>query len=309
MTSRALDLLTQADHQARDMLLNSRDTKPGFRAIHDWAHTMRAAASAWQAIPATVAWQTDNIAAGDPFTATAITATQIETDSTRLFTSTRHGWQASGIKDLLNQAASAARRELPATIGPTDAQQRQAVLVRAGLLHIGYVATHAIGTSVARQAMRLVRDQPELSRQAELLGLRIRGIEQTLDAYLHQPSTPRKTTSEHHSLDQAVNRFLDAAYRAGPVRDAATCVVLADIGRSLAGHTAQFAIRSAQHGHIPAVGVRDRMLPALQASVHEWEASRQLWSRMLAPTGRPADEVTAAGIGLQRVLRDPTLVE
>lgn len=39
MTSRALDLLTQADPPAR---------------------TMRAAASAWQAIPATVARQTDS---------------------------------------------------------------------------------------------------------------------------------------------------------------------------------------------------------------------------------------------------------
>lgn len=309
MTSRALDLLTHADHQARDMLMNSHDTKPGFSAIPDWAHTMRAAASAWQAIPATVAWQTDSIAAGDPFAATAITATQIETDSTRLFTSARHGQYASGMNELLDQAASAARRELPATIGPTDAQQRQAVLVRASLLHIGYVATHAAASSVARQAVRLVRDQPDLGRQAELLGLRIRGVEQTLDAYLHQPFTPRQTTSEHHSLDQAVDRFLDAAYRAGPVRDAATCVVLADVGRSLAGHTARFAIRSAQHGYIPAAGVRDRMVPALQASVHEWEASRQFWSRMLAPTGRPADEVTAAGMGLQRTLRDPTIVE
>ena len=309
MTGRALELVAQADYQARDLLMNSYDMTPGFGAIQDWAQAIRSATGAWRVIPDTVAWQTSSGAVGDPFTTAAITATHIETDATALSAHARRTQHAVGIHDLLNQAATEIIRDLPDTIRPTAAQQHEAAKLRTGLLHVSYVLTHATGNTVTRQAAVLAREQSELSKQTELLAARIRGIEQTLDAHLHQPSASSRPVSEAGSLDRAVDRFLFAAYRSQPGIDAAGGVVLADIGRSLVGHTARLAIESAQQGLVPVTDVRERLLPALQASIREWEASRTIWSRMLAPTDRPTDDITAAGIHLQRVLQDPTLAQ
>lgn len=307
MTSQALELLADADRQARDMLMDSYGMDPGFGVVRGWAHVMRSAAVAWNAIPATVAWHASDIAVGDPFTTAATAATHIESDSGLVPAAAWPDDRLMMIDGLLNQVRPEILRELPVKVRPDESQQHQAAQLRTTLLHVGYVLTHATVNAVTSQATRSAGGQSGLGRSIEVLATRIRGVEQTLDAHLHRAPAPGKPSSEIGSLDRAVDRFLYAAYHTRQPANVATNLVLADMARTLTGHTARLAIRSAEHGRSPVADVRDRMLPALQASVQQWEAARTLWARMLAPTDHPLPEIARAGIRLQRTLRNPHL--
>lgn len=309
MTSQALELLADVDRQARDMLMDSYGMDPGFGVGRGWAHAMRSAAAAWNAIPATAAWQASDIVVGDPFTTAATIATHIESDSGLVPAAARPDDRLMAIVGLLNQVGPEILRELPVKIRPDGSQQHQAAQLRTTLLHVGYVLTHATVNSVISRATHAAGGQSGLGYRIEVLATRIRGVEQTLDAHLHRTPAPGKPSTEIGSLDRAVDRFLYAAYQTQQPASAATNLVVADVGRMLTGHTARLAIRSAEHGRSPVIDFRDRMLPALQASVHQWEAARALWARMLAPTDHPLPEIATAGIQLQRVLREPKLAD
>ncbi len=206
----------------------------------------------------------------------AITASHIESDNGLLPAAARPDDRLVTIDRLLNQAASDILRELPAKIRPDHSQQHQAAQLRTTLLHVGYVLTHATANTVTRQATHPVGEQPELGRPVELLAIRIRGVEQTLDAHLHQPSSIRQALlREVGSLDRAVDRFLYAAYQSQqPAIDAASGVVLPISDGASPATRPGWRSESAEHGRAPVTDVREGLLPALQASVREWEASR-----------------------------------
>lgn len=307
MSRRAEDLLASADQWARDILNDAHDVHQTHQLVHGWAEIMRSAATAWNAIPNTPAWQANDIATGSPLTQAALIATHIEADAN--WAGSRRDERSARISALLKQAAQAITGQLPQGDRPHEDQVIEAARLRAGLLHIGYLTTHAAATSTGHQSAYLDGRNPELSQQVSRTAERIRGVEHLLDSHLHRRPRPEAPADPLRALDQALNQVIRAAYSSRPTAGVGTCLVQADIGRDLVANTARLVIRAAAQGGVAPEDVPARLLPVLQTAVREWEGSRQIWTRMLAPTDRPAADLVAAGTQLQRALRQPDLAE
>ncbi len=306
MSRRAEDLLASADKWARDILNDAHDVHQTHQLVNGWAEIMRSAATAWSAIPNTPAWQANDIATGRPFTQAALIATHVEADANNGLVP--GGMNAPpGSARLLKQAAQAIPAQLPQGDQPNESQVTEAGRLRAGLLHIGYLTTHAAATSTGHQSAYLAGHKPQISQQVSRTAERIRGVEHLLDSHLQRRPCPEAGADPIRALDQALNRVIRAAYSSRPAAGVGTCLVQADIGRDLVANTVRLAIRAAAQGGISSDDVPARLLPVLQSAVREWEASRQIWTRMLSPTDRPAADLVAAGTQLQRALRQPDL--
>ena len=305
MSRRAEDLLAIADKWARDILNDAHDVHQTDKLVHGWAEIMRSAATAWNAIPNTPAWQANDIATGRPFTQAALIATHIDADAH--WAGSRSDERAARISAALKQAAQAIPAQLPQGDQPNEDQVTEAASLRAGLLHIGYLTTHAAATSTGHQSAYLAGRNPQLSQQVSRTAERIRGVEYLLDSHLHRRPCPEAPADPIRALDQALNRVIRAAYSSRPAAGVGTCLVQADIGRDLVANTARLVIRGVGNGGVPPEDVPARLLPVLRTAVQEWEGSRQIWTRMLSPTDRPAADLVAAGTQLQRALRQPDL--
>lgn len=307
MSTPAESLLASADEWTRDVLTDSYDVHQTGRLLHGWAQVMASAAAAWDAVPTTPAWQATDIATGTPFAWAALTATQIAADAT--WRHSRPDHRTAHISWLLDQAAHTIGGQLGGDANPDATQLTRAATLRAGLVYVGYLLTHATATNTTRHAAYLADTNPQLSANLTTISTRIRGIEQTLDAHLHRRPHHAGPPTGIGSLDRTLNNLIRAAYTAQPTAGAATNLLLADIGRTIAGHTARLSILSAIQGRIPSDDVRDRMLPVLNTAVHQWEGSRRMWARMLSPAERPNPQVVAAGIQLQQLLRHPGVAD
>lgn len=292
-------LLVRADHLTRDLLSDSFNVHLTDRLVQGWARAMRVAAACWDAIPTGLSQQATDITGG-PFTQAALTAAQITADATH-WAGSRPDPRTAQVSVLLAKAGKALGGQFPKTVTSDPDEFARAAELRTGLLHVGWVLTHAAATSTSRHAAYLAETDPGLSVQVAAVSTRIRGIEQTLDAHLHQRTGP---PAEIRALDQTLNRVLQAAYTAQPA-NATTNLVLADIGRDITVNTARLAIRAATNGAIRAADVRHRMLPALENAMRQWEGSRRAWARMLSPYDRPAPGIAAIGARLQRQWREP----
>lgn len=307
MSRRAEDLLASADKWARDILNDAYDVHQTDQLVHGWAEIMRSAATVWNAIPNTPAWQANDIATGSPFTQAALIATHIDADAN--WAGSRRDERAARISAVLKQAAQAIPAQLPQGAQPNEDQVIEAARLRAGLLHIGYLTTHAAATSTGHQSDYLAGHNPQLSQQVSRTAERMRGVEHLLDSHLHRRPRPEAPADPICALDQALNRVIRAAYSSRPNAGVGTCLVQADTGRDLVANTARLVILAAAQGGVPSDDVPARLLPVLGTAVREWEGSRQVWARMLAPTDRPAADLVAAGTQLQRALRTPDLAE
>nr|WP_300144471.1 hypothetical protein [Propionicimonas sp.] len=310
MTTPALSLLTSADDWARDILLDAHNPDGAANLFTGWVGVMHAADAAWRALPSTMAWLATGQPVGAPFEHASITATQIGQDTPRRADAGPDP-RMQRVTALLDEMATSIRVELDARTSPSEADASKALQLRAGILHVGYLLTHATATSTARQAQRITPDQPEQGRALWATYLRIHGVEQILDAHLHRrPGTPGPANDALATLDRALNRWLLVAYttRSAPP-DPMVQTILADSARNLVGNCARLAILATRQGRLDAADVSGRLLPALEKSAQGWEDSRGVWSSMLTPTSRQLPELVAAARELQQALLQPDLAQ
>ena len=299
MTGQALLLLTRADECARAVLMDSYDAGVAGQIVRGLPGVLRSAAAVWDEIPTDQ--QPGDIATGTPLATAAMIAAHLEQgDVGRGLSSSDPRIVTIGA--LLDEAGSAIGDRLISDSASGMTRQTEAARLQVTVLHVGYVLTHAAANSATRQAALLADANPDLSRHFSLIATRIRGIEHMLDAHLHRPPQAASIAGGVRSGGDALDRVMRAAYQVGPSGNAASYLVLADIGRAVTGTTARLAIESVQRDLVPLTEVRDRLLPALQVSVRQWEASRQVWARLLAPADRPDPQLAVAGIQLQREL-------
>ena len=292
MTIPASTLLTSADDWARDLLLDAHDDQaPAGGLLAGWAQVMQAAAGAWQAI------RHQDPHGSSPFDQAVLTASQIIQDAS----------QQPGLPDPRTMRIAGLLDAIVETI-PTQPPSANPVrpdeaALRTGILHVGYVLTHAVATSIGHRAAQAT---PEASSVAWQTHQRIRGVEQLLDAHLHGG---RRTPIANAAAEvyRSLNGWLRAAYRAPELPDPMTQLILADTAGNVLGNAARLSIHAAQSRQLDVRDVRQRLLPAIRDAAGRWEDSRTLWATMLTPTSRQLPEIVTAATRLQQALRQPDL--
>lgn len=294
-------LLRAAADWATDTVKDSYDPTLTGRLLNGWVEVLRSAETAWEQIPAP--GRLSDIATGNPFRQAALTAASIQQDLPHQVFGDAIDPRAGHVSNLLSQTAQAVPEQLDADALSFD--PRRAAGWRAGVLHVGYLVTHAAATSAERHAVHVKHTDPDLTSAMHAISTRIYGVEQLLDAHLHRrPHPAGGPPSQLGSLDQTLAQVLRLGYgahSAGP----ATHLVLADIGRQIMGNTARLSIAAVQQGWARPQDVRDRLLPALETAARQWEETREIWVRLLPPAERPAKDAAALANQLQRAFQDP----
>lgn len=291
--------LISADELARDVLLDSTDVHLTDQLVKGWAAVMPAAAAAWDSLAPGTASQTD-IATGTPFNHAAFVAAQVATEIPQ-WADIVADHRTQEITALLNQVSTSPRSATP--------DQTQESTLRAGILHVGHILTHAVATSTARHAEYLAVTESDHSKAVMALCQRIQGVEQVLDAHLHRRPADHVPPIGHAVLDRALNQFSRAAYgntRGDP--NPMANVIIAATARDMIGATAALAGQAARQGHITEPDLTQRLLPALKSSRDAWEDSRQAWARMLTPA-QPAPQLVVAANQLKRALHQPFMAD
>lgn len=304
--SLARDLLASADAWAKQTLTESYDMFSAPALLRGWGQVVEAAAAAWEAIPQTAPFQTSDIATGNALPMASLTATEIVTEA-RDWIGEEPSPATARIAVLLQTAAQAIHVELPAGSRPDAHQAELATQLRAGLLHVGSMVTHAAAVSVAQHADLLAQlGEPESDRLANV-ATRLRGIEQGLDASLYRRPTNTAPTPQIGEVDHRLQQFMQVAYRRGTSADPATNVVVADIARRLIGHSAQLARDSAQQGRIKTAEYTTRLAPALKAADEQWDIARKAWVHMSGRHDRANPEIVKTANQLIAALEQPEL--
>ncbi len=292
VTTPARTLLTSADDWTRDLLLDAHNnTHPTGGLLAGWAQVMQSAEDAWRATR-------PPDSAGSPFEHATITAARLveQADQPRAAVEARTGRVAVLLDELAD--AIPAQRSTP---GPTRLDD---AALRTGILHVGYVLTHAVATRIAHHTGPEPTPETETTWQSLQ---RVRGIEQLLDAHLHGQRRPQPAATQVAEVTGALHGWLQVAYRAPEPPDPMTRLILADTARSVLINTARLAVHGAQSSQLDTRDVRERLLPAIREAVQGWEDSRTLWAAMITPAARQLPDVVAAATRLQQALRQPEM--
>jgi hypothetical protein len=279
-------LLLEAEHLARDLLLNADETQGAVASLlNGWTPAIRAASAYFAPQDVTPCSQVLEIGRG----------------------SRRDAWdwigkaapdpRLSRIRELFEDASSA-----PETARRVPPRQN-------AVLQTCYVATHAVAGAVDRYGARLRNDESTRShgQLVAALGTRVRSAEQILDAQLSVGQTARPADGSAQTLAAAIaawDRALhDALVEKTP--DPRVLLVSANVSIGLLRRAAEIASVAAAKGELDSLTVRSRVLPALQPATERWERARDTW-RGLAPatTGMPYP-IAAAAHTLHRALLHP----
>lgn len=292
MTSSARVLLTSADDWSRDLLLDIYNNGRGtHELLVDWAAIMRSAAAAWRAVPG-------SDPAGSPFEPARLTAARLAEGAD----------QPDQALDPRTPRIAALLDELADTIPTQPSTPGHLRLsdgaLRAGILHVGYLYTHAVSTSITH----LAGADPTPDAETSWLTLqRVRGVEQLLDAHLTGHERSDLALQPAAEVTRALNGWLRNAYSAPERSDSMTQLILADTARSVLVNSARLAVHGAKSSQLDSRGVHERLLPAIREAARGWEDSRNLWAAMISPTSRQLPEVVATAHRLQQALRQPEL--
>ena len=289
MTIPAGSLLTSAEDWARNVLLDADKHDPSIDPIQGWNNLIQTAATVWKALP-----NPDH--ASRPFEPAALVASQI-TAGNPPATDAGIDSRVQRVTDLV--------REIPEAMSPASTPEEVAQ-VRTGILHLGYLLTHATAVTVAARYAQANPDGGAPDRRP--VYDRILGVEQLLDAHLHNKPGQPGTTKAVVQLEQALSRWLRVAYQSGgEPPNPMTQVILADTAANLIGNSAALCTHAAKHGQLNQWDLHNRLIPALKQASDNWIETRNLWSTMITPTSRQLPEQVHAATALQQAFRHPEL--
>ena len=289
MTIPASSLLTSAEDWARNVLLDADKHDPSIDPIQGWNSLIQTAATAWKALP-----NPDH--ASRPFEPAALVASQI--------TAGNPPATGAGI-DRRVQRVTDLVREIPEGMGPASTPEEVAQ-VRTGILHLCYLLTHETAVTVAARYAEANPDEGVPDRRP--VYDRILGVEQLLDAHLHNKPGQPGTTKAVVQLEQALSQWLRVAYQSGgEPPNPMTQVILADTAPTLIGNSAALCTNAAKHGQLDQWDLHNRLIPALKQASDNWIETRNLWSTMITPTSRQLPDQVHAATALQQAFRHPEL--
>jgi hypothetical protein len=270
-------LLLEAEHLARDLLLNADETQRAVASLlNGWTPVIRAASAYFAPQDETPCSQVLEIGRG------------LRRDAWEWIGNGAPDPRLSRIQELLEDASSA-----PQTTRSVPRRQK-------AVLQTCYVATHAVAGALGRYGATLSKDESTRGhgQLAEALSSRVRSAEQILDAQLSIPSTvARPAGGPAQTLAAAISawdRVLhDALVEQTP--DPRVLLVSANVSIGLLRRTAEVASVAAANGEMETFTVHSRVLPTLKPATERWERARDTW-RGLAPatTGIPYPIAVAA---------------
>ncbi len=269
-------LLREAEHLARDLLLNVDDTKAAVAAlVNSWAPAIQAASDYFSPQAVTPCSQILEIARG------------LRRDASEWIGDGGTEPRLSRIRELLKDGAAASEeiRRRP--------QRQHAVLQTL------YIATHAVAGAVARYGATLKKDEPTRAHGQLVVALstRIRSAEHILDAHLSARPSASLSGDPTQALATAIGAWDAALHEAlvDKTPDPRVLLVNANVSIGLLRRTADIVTAAAADGHLDDFTVHARLLPTLAPATESWEAIRATW-RALAPatTGIPYPVATAA---------------
>lgn len=276
-------LLLEAEHLARDLLLNADETADAVVSLlSGWTPVIQAASAYFT--PETVTPCSQVLEIGRGLRRDALDWIGKGTPDPRL----------SRIRELFEDASSAqetARRVLP----------RQNAVLRTC-----YVATHAVAGAIDRHGARLRNDESTRAhgQLVAALGSRIRSAEQILDAQLSVGHTARPAGGSAQTLAAAIAAWDRALHDAlvDKTPDPRVLLVSANVSIGLLRRAAEIASVAAANSQFDSFSILSRVLPALKPATERWERARDMW-RGLAPatTGMPYP-IAAAAHTLHRAL-------
>jgi hypothetical protein len=269
-------LLLEAEHLARDLLLNVEETQGAVAAlVNSWAPVIQAASDYFAPQTVTPCSQVLEIGRG------------LRRDASEWIGKGGTDPRLSRIRELLKDGAAASEetRRVP--------QRQKAVLQTI------YMATHAVAGAIDRYGATLRKDEATRAhgQLVAALSSRIRGAEQILDAHLSARPKAGPTGDPTQSLATAIAAWDGALHDAlvDKTPDPRVLLVSANVSIGLLRRTADLFSAAAADGQMDAFTVHSRLLPTLGPAIDRWERTREIW-RALAPgtAGMPHPLATAA---------------
>ena len=269
-------LLLEAEHLARDLLLNVEETQGAVAAlINSWAPVIQAASDYFAPQTVTPCSQVLEIGRG------------MRRDASDWIGKGGTDPRLNRIRELLNDGAAApeATRSVP--------PRQNAVLQTI------YIATHAVACAIDRYGATLRKDESTRAngQLVSALSSRIQGAEQILDAHLSARPKATPAGDPAQALATAIAAWDGALHDAlvDKTPDPRVLLVSANVSIGLLRRTADLVSAAAAGGQMDAFTVHSRLLPTLGPATESWERSRDTW-RALAPatTGLPHPVATAA---------------
>jgi methylphosphotriester-DNA--protein-cysteine methyltransferase len=277
-------LLLEAEHLARDLLLDAEDTRGAVAGlIHGWASVIRAAEGYFAPQKVTPCSQVQEIGRG------------MRRDAL--------DWVGKGppdprlirIQELFEDSASA------------DEATRSDPRRQNTILQTCYVITHAVAGAVSRYGATLCKHESTRA-QGQLvaaLGSRVQSAEQILDAELSVGPIAWSSGARTQPLATAIAAWDKSLHDAlvDKTPDPRVLLVSANVSIGLLRRTAELVSVAAANHDLDSYIVHSRLWPALSPAIEGWERSRATW-RALAPatTGMPYP-VAAAAHRLHRALQ------
>jgi hypothetical protein len=276
-------LLLEAEHLARDLLLDADETQGAAASLlNGWTPVIRAASAYFAPETLTPCSQVLEIGRG------------LRRDAWDWIGRGAPDPRLSRIRELFEDASSA-----PATVRRVARRQN-------AVLQTCYVATHAVAGSADRYGRRLRNDESTRAhgQLVAALSSRVRTAEQILDAQLSVGHTARPAGGSDQALTAAIAAWDRALHDAlmDKTPDPRVLLVSANVSIGLLRRTAEIASVAAANGEFDSMTVYSRVLPALQPVTERWERARDTWRRLApATTGMPYP-IAAAAHTLHRAL-------
>lgn len=306
------ELLLDADHQARQLLLDTGGERTGPLAT-TWPEMIEAATSLWAAVPSL----SPGSAAPDAM-ARIERLTQTHPPFSTSHTPPPRDPQLGAITDTFTRAADLVATH--ATPPVTEAARADIRAAQMRIMHTVHLATHAVIVALhedidhlhdqARQQGIARRANPAgVTRDQNFIG-RLDVVEQLASSHIDSQYVAALDGQHagspefgHQRLSEALIGWDIQLHRTlADHRDAQTLTVAARTQADMATTAAVILAAAAAHGHIPDDHYRHRLAPAVQASQRAWGHAGTWWTDLTVPGTRvdqnllaAAGEVRAAG--------------
>jgi hypothetical protein len=319
------ELLLDADHAARDILMDMPDLDPA-PMLRTWGEVVQTASELWQVLPdaPTPASPSGRHAPAGPMVQLAVMTAALDR-------SIRQGpWpgpgltdpRLQGIADTFARAAELIRQHRAAGPSGDPAVRADADAARTRVIHTLYIAAHGVRLAVSGHVRPLERAATARGSRARASGLvvarsvlpRLDAVEQVAGAYVAR-THPGALTGEHrdpprgsrvtHALaawDVHAHRAIATHPTAGHLR------LVARTQELILAHGALILSAAAQTGAIDASQYQSRLEQPLDRARAAWAQAGRGWAQFAAHGPRPdAPALTMAAAEVRAALREITI--
>lgn len=305
------ELMDRANVLARDLMYDApqRDGRAMLRA---WGEVVEGASELWRRLPQRSDVPGNGKDVIDQLERSARTLRRSAGSATDVDPALQEiGQTFTQTAELIVRSGVAERRE-PSKW--TDAQLQDAFAARVNIMHTLYVASHAISTGLAQNALEEKHD-PRLRGSrfpADELRHQVLGIEQVAHSYIngHYPHAlegRHREPADHSRIPGAIATWDIYAQRIltrEPTADAMTRVAGSAFAASTHAH--RLWCSAAETGHVDRRAFTTEIGPALETMIEKWGEAHTLFQQLSHPHDASPRPLREAGWALIEAMREVT---